>query len=136
MSNASNTFFANVCEPYVFGPFGGSFLTICFLDLVLPILGFLVLVTFGVSRLFTIRNFPTKIKSYTKYQMFVLFLSFWECILPGINIIYNGASSNPIPWFSYFQLIFQFCNWLAVSIFAEFEYRKGYYYSHNPNSKK
>lgn len=81
MSN--NSFFSTVCEPYVFGPFGGSFLTICFLDLLLPVIGFLVLLTFGVARLWQIRDFPLRIRTYSGYQIGTLTLSVIECILPG-----------------------------------------------------
>jgi hypothetical protein len=125
MSNSST--FASICEPYSVGPFDGSFLTICFVDLLFPVLNLCILISFGVSRLWVIYRYPDRQIRHTLYQKTTLSLSFLAIVLPLINLIYNGATSGSesLPIFSYIQLIFQCVNWVISTIFVILEFRKG-----------
>lgn len=123
MSNSS--VFAVICEPYYIGPFGGSFLTICFIDLLLPVLNLLLLVVFGTLRARTLSIYPDRLaKQHTTYQATTLLLSLVAILLPLTNIVYNGASGQKLPWFSYIQLCLQDVNWVLATLLAILEYRK------------
>jgi hypothetical protein len=123
MSNSS--VFAVICEPYHIGPFGGSFLTICFIDLLLPVVNLLLLGIFGTLRAKSIAAIPTRLANHSRYQTTTLLLSLACVLLPLIHIIYSGARALPLPWFAFIQLTLQCVTWLIGTFLALWEYRKG-----------
>lgn len=126
MSNET-TFFQAICEPLSFGPFDGSFLTLCFLDLIFVLFELLLMLTFGVYWIIQLYR-KTKFletplfRKRSRTQAFTLILSFSNIILPLVNVIYYGTQVVAIPWFQYAQILGSVFAWICAFIIAELEY--------------
>jgi hypothetical protein len=130
MSNI--TFFDNLCEPFVFGPFDneGAFLTLCFLDLILVTANILLLCTFGLFRFVKVYRKENLYQSHSKIHFLVISLSSFEVLLSLGQIIYNVVfyTDDSLPYFKFYLLCGLLVTWLFSTIVVELEYTRGLKY--------